>query len=86
MIALVLSWGAGTALAHPPTTPIPHAGRAWGTYVVCGCCRAGTTARANELTQIVPNSSSLHTLFYTVIYNSVPKPKITVEVTKLRFH
>ena len=62
---------AGTALAHPLTTPIPMPGWAWGTYVVCGCCQAGTTARANALTQIVPNSSSLYTLFYSVIYNSV---------------
>ena len=30
-----------------------------------------TTARANMLTQIVLNSSSLYTLFYSVIYNSV---------------
>ena len=50
---------AGTALAHPLTTIIPTPGRAWGTYVVCGCCRPGTTARANALTQIVPNLSSL---------------------------
>ena len=62
---------AGTALAHPPTTPIPQARPGLGTYVVCGCCRAGTTARANALKQIVPNSSSLYTLFYFVIYNSV---------------
>ena len=40
-------------------------------WVVCGCRRAGTTARANALTQIVPNLSSLYTLFYSVIYNSV---------------
>ena len=39
--------------------------------VVFRCCRAGTTARANKLPQIVPNSSSLYTLFYSVIYNSV---------------
>ena len=44
---------AGTALSHPPATPIPH-GLAWGTYV-----------------EIVPNLSSLYTLFYSVIYNSV---------------
>ena len=37
---------AGTALAHPPTAPIPHARPRWGTYVVCGCWRASTTARA----------------------------------------
>ena len=59
----VLPW---LTLQLPPTT-----GQAWGTYVVCGCCRAGTTARENGLTQIVPNSSSLYTLFYSVIYNSV---------------
>ena len=52
-------------------SPFPTPGRAWGTYVVCGCCRAVTTARANALTQILPNLSSLHTLFYSVIYNSV---------------
>ena len=112
---------AGTALVHPPTIPIPFAGRAWGkclvcgcrragitargcrsavkgggagrycpsapsnhphspclapgqawgTNVFCGCCQAGTTARANAQTQIVPNSSSLYTLFYSAIYNSV---------------
>ena len=52
--------------------------------VVCGCRRAGTTARLCRsgvrgrgglvllwLTQIVPNLSSLYTLFYYVIYNSV---------------
>ena len=54
--------------------------------MVCWYRRAGTTARlcrsgvkgeggragtALALTQIVPNSSSLHTLFYSVIYNSV---------------
>ena len=31
----------------------------------------GTTDRANALTQIVPNSSYLYTLSYSVIYNSV---------------
>ena len=31
----------------------------------------GTTARANPLMLIVPNSSSPYTLFYSVIYNSV---------------
>ena len=64
---------AGIALAHPPTTPSPHTrpGVGYIQYVVCGCCRASTTARANALTQIVPNSSSLKTLFYSVIYNSV---------------
>ena len=51
--------------------PFPTPGQAWGTYVVCECCRAGTTARANTLKPIVPNSSSLYTLFYSVIYNSV---------------
>ena len=56
---------------RPPPFPISMPGRAWGTYVGCGCCRAGTTARANALMQIVPNSSSLYTLFYSVIYNSV---------------
>ena len=61
----VLPWH--TLRPHPFPTP----GRAWGAYVVCGCCRAGTTARAKALTQIAPNSSSLYTLFYYVIYNSV---------------
>ena len=65
--------GAGPVLPwhtlRPPPFPTPS--QAWGTYVVCGCCQAGTTARANTLTQIVPNSSSLYTLFYSVIYNSV---------------
>ena len=65
--------GRYTALAHPLTTPIPHArpsvGYICGLWVLPG--RAGTTARANVLTQIVPNSSSLYTLFYSVIYNSV---------------
>ena len=45
---------------RPP--PFPTPGQAWGTYVVFGCCRAGTTARANALTQNVRNSSSLYTL------------------------
>ena len=58
-----------------PGTPSDHLhssrppGQAWGTYVVCGCCRASTTARANSLMQIVLNLSSLYTLFYSVIYN-----------------
>ena len=55
--------------SDPPPFPTPS--QAWGTYVVCGCCWADTTARANALTQIVPNVSSLYTLFYSVIYNSV---------------
>ena len=54
---------------RPP--PFPTPGQAWGTYVVCGCCWASTTARANALMQIVPNLSSLDTLFYSVIYYSV---------------
>ena len=58
----VLPWRA----LRPP--PFPTPGHAWGTYVLCGCCQAGTTTRANALTQIVPNSTSL---FYSVIYNSV---------------
>ena len=62
---LVLPWHT----LRPPLFPTP--GQAWGTYVVCGCCRAGTTARANALTQIVPNLSSPYILFYFVIYNSV---------------
>ena len=66
-------WGAGPVLPwctlQPP--PFPTLGQAWGTYVVCGYCRASTTARANALTQIVPNSSSLYILFYSFIYNSV---------------
>ena len=63
---------ASTALVPPPTIPIPYTrpGVRY-TYVVCGCCWASTTARANVLTQIVPNLSSLYTLFYFVIYNSV---------------
>ena len=35
-IVSVLSWGARTALAHPLTTPIPHAGLAVGNGVVGG--------------------------------------------------
>ena len=58
---------------RPPPFPMPS--QAWGTYVVCGCCRAGTTARANALTQIVPILSSLYTLFYSGIYNSVVNTK-----------
>ena len=55
--------------------------------VVCGCLRAGTTARlcrsgvkreggwaGTALSQIVLNSSSLYTLFYSAIYNSVSPP------------
>ena len=30
---------------RPPPFPMP--GWAWGSYVVCGCCRASSTARAN---------------------------------------
>ena len=68
--------GAGPVLPWRtlPPPPFPTPGQAWGTYEVCGCCRAGTTARANALTQIVPNLSSLYTLFYSVIYNSVTPP------------
>ena len=51
--------GAGPVLPwcalRPPPFPMP--GQAWGTYVVCGCCRASTAARTNALTQIVHNSS-----------------------------
>ena len=61
---------------RPP--PFPTPGWAWGTYVVCGCCRTSTTARANALTQIVLNSSSLYTLFYSFIYNSVGTPYVIV--------
>ena len=64
---------------RPP--PFPTLGQAWGTYVVCGCCRAGTIARANALTQIVPNLSSLYTLFYSVIYNSVVSTLFTRTVS-----
>ena len=63
-------------------SPFPTPGPTWGTYVVCGCCRAGRTARANALMQIVPNSSSLYTLFYSVIHNSVPS---TESVIRLRW-
>ena len=35
---------------RPRLFPIP--GRVWGAYVVCGCCRASTTARANPLTRL----------------------------------
>ena len=51
-------------LAHPPTTPIPYPYTYWcGLWVPPGAPPA--------LTQIVPNSSSLYTLFYSVIFNSV---------------
>ena len=60
-----------TALAHPPTTPIPHAqlgvGYIHGLWVLPGQYKS----QSKRLTQIVPNSSSLYTLFYFVIYNSV---------------
>ena len=65
LAGLVLPW----CTLRPPPFPMP--GRVWGTHVVCGCCRAGTTATANALMQIVPNSSALYTLLYSVIYNSV---------------
>ena len=72
--------GAGPVLPwrtlRPPPVPFPTPGQAWDTYVFCGCCLAGTTARANAITQIVPNLSSLYTLFYSVIYNSVTQSKI----------
>ena len=78
--------GAGPVLPwrtlQPPTIPTP--GQAWGTYVACGCCRAGTTARANALTKIVPNWSSLYTLFYSVIYNSVITSQITEELRQVK--
>ena len=71
--------GAGPVLPwrtlRPPPFPTPS--QAWGTYVVCGCCHAGTTARENALMQIVPNLSSLYTLFYSVIYNSVDNLQYT---------
>ena len=72
---------AGTALVHPPTTPIPHAWPGVGYNVVCGCGRAGTTARANTLTQIVLNLSSLYTLFYSVNYNSGSKSYFSMKST-----
>ena len=68
------SKGGGGPGRYYPGSPSNHPyspGQAWGTYVVCGCCWAGTTARANSLKQTVPNSSSLYTIFYSVIYNSV---------------
>ena len=66
------SQGGGGPGRYCPGTPSdhPHSQRP-DTYVVCGCCGASTTARAIALTQIVPISSSLYTLFYSVIYNSV---------------
>ena len=59
-----------TALAHPPTTPIPHAqpgmenggGRTQSLHLKYACSKRS-----------VSNSSSLYTLFYSVIYNSVSK-------------
>ena len=65
--------GAGPVLSWPTLQPppFPTPGQAWFTYVVCGCCWAGTTARTNTLTQIMPNSSSCYARFYSVIYNSV---------------
>ena len=70
--------GAGPVLPwhtlRPP--PFPTPGQVWVTYVVFGCCRASTTARANMLTQIVPNSSSLYTLFNSFIHNSVREIQI----------
>ena len=69
---------------RPP--PFPTLGQAWGTYVVCGCCRAGTIARANALTQIVPNLSSLYTLFYSVIYNSVVETQFWLRGTNIYLH
>ena len=72
---------AGTALPHPPTTPIPHAwpgvGFICGLWVLPGQFNSQSKrehTRANVLTQIVPNSSSLYTLIYSVIYNSVNVP------------
>ena len=62
------------SLKHFPGAPSDHphspcpARRGVHTYVVCGCCRA---VQQPEQTQIVPNSFSLYTLFYSVIYNSV---------------
>ena len=67
----VKSRGRGLGWYCPGAPSFPKPGQAWGTYVVCGCCRASTTARTNRLTQIVPNLSSLYTLFYSAIYNSV---------------
>ena len=51
--------------------------------VICGCRRAGTTARLcrsrvkgeGGRAGQMPNLSSLYTLFYSVIYNSVGKVK-----------
>ena len=73
--------------------PFPTPRRAWGKSAVCGCHRAGTTARGcrsevkggpgapSALTQIVPNLSSLYTLFSSVIYNSVAGPKRDANIT-----
>ena len=53
--------------------PQPRQWRVHNTYVVCGCCRAGTyNSQSKVITQIVQNWSSLFTLFYSVIYISVP--------------
>ena len=65
----------------PPPAPIPHArlgvGFICGLWVLPGQFNSQSKrehTRANVLTQIVPNSSSLYTLIYSVIYNSVNVP------------
>ena len=79
-----------TAQGHPLTTPFPTPGRAWGMGVVVGCARAVLTHSLHlKYTcgkRAVSNSSSLYTLFYSVIYNSVCTPKLyTVGCIKFLF-
>ena len=73
------------ALAVVPARKHPQT-----TYVSNNCgrrVRQGSTLNilaANVLTQIVPNSSSLYTLFYSVIYNSVVAPHHAPLIAPLR--
>ena len=70
-------------MEHPPTTPIPHA-RGVGNEVAEGAPGQYQSGqhyyRGRNVEQTPPpfpsmsNSSSIYTLFYSVIYNSVLPP------------
>ena len=73
-------WGgqAGTALVHPPTTPIPRAQPGLGYICSLWVLPGQHNSQSKRANADCANSSSLYTFFYSVIYNSVEftKPKI----------
>ena len=72
-IASVLSWGAGTAPAHPPTTPIPHTRPGVGNGVVGGCAIAVHSSFFIAAILHWEKDDVGFILCYSIIYNSVSK-------------